>query len=181
MVLQNSRVLLSNHTLLKRLVEEYEDAKISPDISKMIDTPTNTNTDFAVENVAVTLPTVNTNSAIDNLIQQNLRPSKGCPRKKPAADILIVLQNNLPVSELAISNTFFLKSRQKKINELLDNGVFKVVPISKVSQGTKIFNSRFMDQIKNAGTAIVFKKSKLIVQTYNNNGKLSILTQAPTI
>lgn len=147
----------------------------------MTDTPTNTNTDYAVENVAVTPSTVNTDSAINNLAQQNLRPRKCCSRKKPAADISIVLQNNLPVSELAISNTFFLKSRQKKINRLLDNGVFKVVPISKIPQGRKIFNSKFMDQIKNARTAAAFEKSRLIVQTYNNNSKLLILTQAPTI
>ena len=45
----------------------------------------------------------------------------------------------------------------------------------------RIFNSRFVDEIKNEGTAMAFEKSRLVVQAYNNHGKEEILTQSPTI
>lgn len=45
----------------------------------------------------------------------------------------------------------------------------------------KIFNSRFIDEIKNGGTAMEFKKSRLVIQAYDNHGKEKILTQSSTI
>ena len=38
-----------------------------------------------------------------------------------------------------------------------------------------------MDEIKNAGTNKAFKKSRLVVQAYNDNEKSLVLTQSPTI
>lgn len=81
----------------------------------------------------------------------------------------------------SLSDILFLKSQRKKTNGLLGKSVFKVMPISEVSPEVRIFNSRFVDEIKNARTALAFEKSRLIVQGYNDEGKLSILTQAPTI
>ena len=48
-------------------------------------------------------------------------------------------------------------------------------------QGNKVFNSRFVDEIKNLGTNKAFKKSRLVIQAYNNPEKDLILTQSPTI
>ena len=93
-----------------------------------------------------------------------------------------MLQGDKSGSKLATSDAQpFLDSQRKEINGLLENGVFQVMPISEISPGVRIFNSRFVDEIKNAGTATAFEKSRLIVQAYNDEGKLSILTQAPTI
>lgn len=75
----------------------------------------------------------------------------------------------------------FMESRQKEINGLLEKGVFEVVSISEVPKNTRIFNSRFVYEIKNIGTANAFEKSRLVVQAYNDHDKMSILTQSPTI
>lgn len=79
------------------------------------------------------------------------------------------------------SATPFVESRRKEINGLLEKGVFDVIPISKVPSDIRIFKSRFVDEIKNIGTADAFEKSRLVVQAYNDQGKGLVLTQAPTI
>ena len=90
------------------------------------------------------------------------------------ADIFVFLKNNA-------SKPPFTNSRRKEINGLLEKGVFEVVTISDVLSRMRIFNSRFVDKIKNEGTAIAFEKSRLVVQAYNNHGKEEILIQSPTI
>lgn len=109
----------------------------------------------------------------------------GPPRQNPArtdrlparfqhmAYISILLQSDAPQPP-------FTESRHKKINGLLKKDAFEVVAISDVPSGMRIFNSRFVDEIKN-DTAIAFEKSRLVVQAYNDHGKDAILTQSPTI
>ena len=91
------------------------------------------------------------------------------------ANISVFLKND------DTSQFFFTKSRSKKINSLLKKGAFKVVTISDILSGMRIFNSCFVDEIKNEGIATAFEKSRLAVQTYNDHGKEEILTQSPTI
>jgi hypothetical protein len=40
----------------------------------------------------------------------------------------------------------------------------------------RIFNSRFIDEIKDIGTDKTFEKSRLVIQAYNNLKKSIILT-----
>lgn len=47
--------------------------------------------------------------------------------------------------------------------------------------GARLFNARFMDEIKGKSTAHPYEKSILVVQAHNDDGKHNILTQAPTI
>jgi hypothetical protein len=75
----------------------------------------------------------------------------------------------------------FVESRRKEIDGLLEKGAFKLVHISTVPEGTRIFGLRFVDEIKNPGTEKAFEKSRLVVQTYNDKGKEVILTQSPTV
>lgn len=107
------------------------------------------------------------------------------------ADVSVFLQDE-PALELFPSepifsqngpalDTSFLESRRKEINGLLEKGTFEVVPISEIPPGIRVFNSRFVDEIKNIGTAAAFEKSRLVVQAYNDHDKERILTQAPTI
>ncbi len=108
------------------------------------------------------------------------------PRRNPArayrlptrfqhmADISVFLKNDA-------SGPPFTESRRKEINGLLEKGAFEVISISDVPSGMRIFNSRFVDEIKNEGTATAFEKSRLVVQAYNDHGKEEILTQSPTI
>ena len=53
--------------------------------------------------------------------------------------------------------------------------------ILELPKDIRIFNFRFVDKIKNIGTAIVFEKSRLVVQDYNDHGKTAILAQSSTI
>jgi hypothetical protein len=77
--------------------------------------------------------------------------------------------------------TLFKDLRQGEINGLLKKGVFQVVNIANIPQGARIFNSRFVDEIKHLGTDKAFEKSRLVIQAYNNRGKDLVLTQSPTI
>ena len=73
----------------------------------------------------------------------------------------------------------FQASRQKELNGLLEKGVFEIM--NTVPIGTRIFGSRFVDQVKNEGTEKAFEKSRLVVQAFNDSEKHGILIQAPTI
>lgn len=44
-----------------------------------------------------------------------------------------------------------------------------------------IFNSKFVNEIKNEDTDKTFEKSRLIVQEYNNADKILVVTELPTI
>ena len=46
---------------------------------------------------------------------------------------------------------------------MLEKGVFETVNISDVPEGVRIFNSWFVDEIKNPGTDKAFEKSRLVV------------------
>lgn len=90
------------------------------------------------------------------------------------ADISVFLKNE-------VSEPPFTKSQRKKMNSLLKKFVFEVVTISNILTTIRIFNSRFINKIKNEGTVTVFEKSRLVIQAYNNYGKEEILNQSPTI
>ena len=75
----------------------------------------------------------------------------------------------------------FVKSRKKEINELFEKNCFEIVSTFDVFHEIKIFNSRFVDEIKNINTIDAYEKSRLVMQTYNDDGKAEVLTQTPTI
>ena len=72
----------------------------------------------------------------------------------------------------------FIVSKQKKIDELLKKKIFKFVSISEIFQNIKIFNARFVNEIKNENTKFFFEKSRLIMQTYNDFNKNQVLIQS---
>ena len=61
----------------------------------------------------------------------------------------------------SISN--FQASRLKKLNELLEKEVFEIINKKDVPAETRIFDSRFVDQVKNKGTEKAFEKSRLVI------------------
>ena len=76
----------------------------------------------------------------------------------------------------------FQASDKQEINGLIARGVFKF----KKYDPTKfnkvcIFKSKMVNKIKGKATDTPFKKSRLIIQGYNNDGKEVIFTQSPTI
>lgn len=88
---------------------------------------------------------------------------------------------NITVYLQGDGNTQFSASRQKELAGLLEKGVFEIIKLADVPQGIRIFNSRFVDEIKNKGTDKAFEKSRLVVQAYNDLEKELVLTQSPTI
>jgi hypothetical protein len=100
-----------------------------------------------------------------------LKRGRGWPRKYP--DVTVFLQDD--------DNSLYNDSRQAEVASLLEKGVFEVSSRSQVLEGVRIFNSRFVDEIKNKGTEKEHKKSRLVVQAYNNGEKHMVLTQSPTI
>lgn len=75
----------------------------------------------------------------------------------------------------------YADSRQKEIDGLLESQVFRLIPRSQLPEGARLFNSRFVDEVKHPGTEDAYEKSRLVIQAYNDAGKLAVLTQSPTI
>jgi hypothetical protein len=75
----------------------------------------------------------------------------------------------------------FVAFRQKKINDLIEKNVFRSVSKIDVSSDVRIFNSRFVDEIKHLDIDKAFEKSRLVVQRFNDQNKNLILTQSSII
>ncbi len=75
----------------------------------------------------------------------------------------------------------FAAFRKKEINDLIEKDVFQSVNKNDVSSDVRIFNSRFVDEIKHFDTNKAFEKSRLVVQTFNDRNKNLVLTQSLTI
>jgi hypothetical protein len=95
------------------------------------------------------------------------------------ADIIVFLQDDEEIS--SISTFTFADSRRKEINDLLKRQVFEIITISEVLKNVRIFNFRFVDEIKHSNISQAYEKSRLMIQTYNDHEKTLVLTQASTI
>jgi hypothetical protein len=78
-------------------------------------------------------------------------------RQYPPVDISVLVQE-IPFTDLW----------RKEINGLLKKDIFAVIIEKDVLQGIYIFNLRFINKIKHLSTDKAFKKSRLIIQAYNN-------------
>jgi hypothetical protein len=96
------------------------------------------------------------------------------------ADNIVFLQNEDDSSLIFafISILTFAESRRKEINDLLKRQVFEIITISEVLKNVRIFNFRFVDEIKHSDISQAYEKSRLMIQTYNDHEKTLILTQA---
>ncbi len=95
------------------------------------------------------------------------------------ADIIVFLQDDEEIS--SISTLTFADSRRKEINDLLKRQVFEIITISEVLKNVRIFNSRFVDDIKHSDISQAYEKFRLMIQVYNDHEKTLVLTQAFTI
>ncbi len=93
------------------------------------------------------------------------------------ADIFIFLQDESDSFALTLNFTF-VDSRRKEINDLLKRQVFEIITISEVLKNVRIFNFRFVDEIKHSDTSQTYEKSRLVIQAYNDHEKTLMLTQA---
>ncbi len=71
----------------------------------------------------------------------------------------------------------FVAFRQKKTIELIEKNVFQLVNRIDVFLSICIFNSRFVDEIKHFDNDKTFEKSRLVVQTFNDQNKNFVLIQ----
>jgi hypothetical protein len=63
----------------------------------------------------------------------------------------------------------------------LKRQVFEIITLSEVLKNVRIFNFRFVDEIKHSDTSQAYEKSRFMIQAYNDHGKTLMLTQASTI
>ncbi len=96
------------------------------------------------------------------------------------ADIIVFLQDDHSHSnqleDLLIS--IFAKSRRKEIIDLLKKRVFELIITDAVLRNVRIFNFRFVDEIKHSSIADVYEKFRLMIQTYNDHDKTLMLIQS---
>ena len=57
----------------------------------------------------------------------------------------------------------FQTSRLKKLNELLEKRIFKIIYIDDLFIEARVFENRFVNQIKNEGTEKAFEKSRFVI------------------
>jgi hypothetical protein len=67
--------------------------------------------------------------------------------------------------------SIFAKSRRKEINDLLKKRVFELIIIDAVLRNVRIFNFKFVDEIKHLNISDVYEKFRLMIQTYNDHDK----------
>ncbi len=101
------------------------------------------------------------------------------------ADIIVFLQDDDSHSNqfenVSSLTSTFVKSRRKEINDLLEKRGFELIIIDAVFKNVRIFNFRFVDEIKHSNIADVYEKFKLMIQIYNDHDKTLMLTQSSTI
>jgi hypothetical protein len=69
-----------------------------------------------------------------------------------------------------------------EINGFIGREIFRFEQYNPIKYGgIRIFISRIMNEIKGKDTNKPYEKSRLMIQGYNNDGKLFVLTQSPTI
>ncbi len=126
-------------------------------------------------------------SARSSAITRSSRARRLSLRYQNFADIIVFLQDDDSHStqfenlSLSIPVSTFAESRRKEINGLLEKRVFELIIIDAVLRDVRIFNSRFVDEVKHSGTADVYEKFRLVIQAYNDHDKTLVLTQSSTI
>lgn len=75
----------------------------------------------------------------------------------------------------------FEASARAKLDILASVGVYELIQLGSSHQHVQLFNARLVNEVKGKSTILPYKKSRLVVQGYNDAGKEEILTQSPTI
>jgi hypothetical protein len=133
------------------------------------------------ENVQSTDLSENENQDLaSEILARLIRARRLFLRYQNFADITVFLQDEDDSSFVfaLISILTFAESRRKEINDLLKRQVFEIITISEVLKNVRIFNSRFVDEIKHSDISQAYKKFRLMIQAYNDHEKILVLTQA---
>ena len=128
------------------------------------------------QNFAIDENNQSTNSSFVSSSKKSSSASKSTQNRRLSikyqnfVDVIVLFQNEVVSSS-------FLKSQKEEINELLKKSCFKIVFIQSISEEVRIFNLRFVDEIKHEKMTAAFEKSRLIIQIYNDHDKTIVLTQ----
>jgi hypothetical protein len=115
-------------------------------------------------------------------IIRSIRARRLSLRYQSLADIIVFLQDDEFSNQFEDALIFiFENSRRKEINNLLERRVFELIIIENVFRNIRIFNFRFVDEIKHSSTSDAYEKFRLVMQTYNDQDKTLILTQSSII
>lgn len=79
-----------------------------------------------------------------------------------------------------MENHSFTESRKAELDGLKKRETFKVVDLSSVPRGTRIYGSHWVDVLKDDNGKFV-EKSRLVAQNFRDRGALSLPTKSPTI
>ncbi len=128
--------------------------------------------DSSVESIAESQNNLDhTDLIIDSIIFiESIKRERDRPRKY-FASIANFVFNIISVDSL------FIASRQKEIVDLLEKGIFISVNKKNVSTDVRIFSSRFVNEIKHSEIEKAFEKFRLVIQTFNDQNKILVLTQ----
>jgi hypothetical protein len=87
------------------------------------------------------------------------------------------LSTKLRQGIITIPGKPFEESQWQEIEGLIVNGVFEFVQYDPDKySGIRIFNLRLVNEVRGKVTSTPYKKSRLVIQAYNDEGKESILT-----
>ena len=89
---------------------------------------------------------------------------------KDQSDLSIFLSIEID-SSVSSPRTPYAESKRKKINELLNKRIFDVLILIEVFSKIRLFNFRFVDEIKNPNISAAFEKSRLMIQIFNDRKK----------
>ncbi len=149
--------------------------------SFLIESINNVESTEDVQSISEDVQSTDSNSfAITRLIQAK----RLSLRYQKLADIIVFFQDEDSHSNqfedlfISISTFIFENSRRKEINDLLKRRVFELIIIENVSRDVRIFNFRFVDEIKHSSTSDAYEKFKLVIQAYNDQDKTLIFTQS---
>jgi hypothetical protein len=107
-----------------------------------------------------------------------IKRDRGRPRKYPVSIVNVIF--NAIIDSVNIDSSF-IAFKQKEIADLLEKGIFLSVNKKNVSANIRIFNSRFVDEVKNPGTEKTFEKFRLMMQAFHDQNKILVLTQSSII
>jgi hypothetical protein len=96
-------------------------------------------------------------------------------------DSALVLAFVAKLDTIIQSLSQFAAFRQKETMRLIEKDVFQSVKQIDVLSSIRIFNSRFVDEIKHLNIDKAFEKSRLVMQAFNDQNKNLVLTQSSTI
>ena len=92
-------------------------------------------------------------------------------------DIIIYISKFISPPFKSISSFInFQTFRLKKLNELFEKRIFEIIYIDNLLIEARVFESRFVNQMKNEEIEKAFEKSRLIIQAFNDSKKQKILT-----